>query len=61
LIAQWTPERHFEVVGATKTKSKVPRTPTAHKTPAALTTPMVTRSSSKRRPIASVENMDHSS
>uniref|UniRef100_A0A914V2E4 Ribosome assembly factor mrt4 n=2 Tax=Plectus sambesii TaxID=2011161 RepID=A0A914V2E4_9BILA len=33
LIAQWTPERHFEVVGATKTKSKVPRTPTAHKTP----------------------------
>jgi len=49
LIAQWTPERHFEVVGATTKKSKAAKTPASEK-----------RSSSKRRPVASVENMDQS-
>jgi len=55
LIAQWTPERNFEVVGATKSKSKsiAPKTP---KTPAT-----GKRSSSKRRPVVAVENMDDSS
>lgn len=48
LVAQWTPERHFEVVGASS-KGKMPKTPATQK-----------RSSSKRRPVASVENMDDS-
>jgi len=52
LIAQWTPERHFELVGATKAKSKVPKTP---KTPAT-----EQRMSTRRRPVVSVENMDQS-
>jgi len=49
LIAQWTPERHFELVGATKAKSKVPKTPATER-----------RMSTRRRPVVSVENMDQS-
>jgi len=49
LIAQWTPERHFEPVGATKVKSKVPKTPATER-----------RMSTRRRPVVSVENMDQS-
>jgi hypothetical protein len=49
LIAQWTPERHFELVGATKAKSKVPKTPATEQ-----------RMSTRRRPVVSVENMDQS-
>jgi len=50
LIAQWTPERHFEAVGATKTKSSVPKTPATEP-----------RRSTRRRPVVSVENMEQSS
>lgn len=49
LIAQWTPERHFELVDATKAKSKVPKTPATEQ-----------RMSTRRRPVVSVENMDQS-
>jgi len=51
LIAQWTPERHFELVGATKSKSKskVPKTPTTER-----------RMSTRGRPVVSIENMDES-
>jgi len=45
LVAQWTPERHFEAIGGTKT-------------PKGAKTPTKQRSSSKRRPVASVENME---
>lgn len=46
LIAQWTPERNFEAIGATK-KPKAAKTPKSEK-----------RSSSRRRPVASVENTE---